>query len=313
MSPNFNKMTNFSVEMFKNIEREINQFITYNSIETDLNVKHSLLNVVDKIRNSPKFLMDIHNEEDLQKKTLIVMKKYILETSAAAKHDRLNAVEEIAKVIILDTKDSLLNGEWNSFSFDQDIETRNLHLECLIIKSKDKLDGPHVHIRCKQMARSTILTEKQIKDYHTSLVLTRILALDDIFYYHYQPIKSSTNSNSSIRLVLSNLDLQVLDHKNKPINFKERLENVNWKVDYDNNSVDVYSHVDEIRRGSRFYAIDSTRNRYYFTVDKATEAQNGPEKITLKADMNSSLDGEYVLDNCLYSDVNDSTIYFTYN
>jgi hypothetical protein len=294
--------------MFKNIEREINEFIAYNSIETELNVKHSLLNVVDKIRNSPKFLLDINNDDELEKKTILVMKKYILETTSnRTSNNRLNEVEDIAKVIILDTKDSLFNKEWNSFSFDEDIETKNLNLECLIVKSKEKLDGPHVHIRCKQMARSTILTEKQIKDYHTSLVLTRILNLGDIFYYHYQPIKS-LNPSSSIRLVLSNLDLQVIDHKNKPLKFKEHFDNLSWKVDYNNSTIQVFSKLNEIRNFAQFYAIDAAKNKYYFKIQNQDD-----EKIILKADDNSPLDKENELENCLYSDVNESTMYFTYN
>lgn len=299
-------MTNFSVQMFKNIEREINEFIAYNSIKTELNVKHSLLNVVDKIRNSPKFLLDINNEEELEKKTILVMKKYILETTSdKSSNNRLHDVEEIAKVIILDTKDSLFNKEWNSFTFDEDIETKNLNLECLIVKSKEKLEGPHVHIRCKQMARSTLLTEKHIKDYHTSLVLTRILTLDDIFYYHYQPIKS-INPSSSIRLVLSNLDLQVIDSKNKPLKFKECFDNLSWEVDYNNSTIQVFSKLQEIQNFTQFYAIDTTKNKYYFDIQNQDN-----EKITLKA--RSPLDKESELENCLYSDVNESTIYFTYN
>ena len=299
-------MTNFSVQMFKNIEREINEFITYNSIETELNVKHSLLNVVDKIRNSPKFLLDIHNEEELEKKTILVMKKYILETSDKTSN-RLGNVEEIAKVIILDTKDSLLNNEWNSFTFDQEIETKNLNLECLIVKSKEKLEGPHVHVRCKQMARSTLLTEKDIKDYHTSLVLTRILTLGDMYYYHYQPIKSM-HSNSSIRLVLSNLDLQVIDSKNKPLKFKERFDNLKWNVDYNTGTIQILSNLDEITKFTQFYAIDSNKNKYYFKI-----LNHDDEKIILKAEDSTTLDEENMLENCLYSDVNDSTIYFTYD
>ena len=299
-------MTNLSEKKKKNIEREINEFIAYNSIETELNVKHSLLNVVDKIRNSPKFLLDINNEEELEKKTILVMKKYILETTSdKTSNNRLNQVEEIAKVIILDTKDSLFNKEWNSFTFDEDIETKNLNLECLIVKSKEKLEGPHVHIRCKQMARSTLLTEKHIKDYHTSLVLTRILTVDDIFYYHYQPIKS-INPSSSIRLVLSNLDLQVIDSKYQPLKFKDCFDNLNWEVDYDNSTIQVFSKLYEIQNFTQYYAIDATKNKYYFDIQNQDN-----EKITLKA--RSPLDKESELENCLYSDVNESTIYFTYN
>jgi hypothetical protein len=157
------------------------------------------------------------------------------------------------------------------------------------------------------MARSTILTEKQIKDYHTSLVLTRILNLGDIFYYHYQPIKS-LNPSSSIRLVLSNLDLQVIDHKNKPLKFKEHFDNLSWKVDYNNSTIQVFSKLNEIRNFAQFYAIDAAKNKYYFKIQNQDD-----EKIILKADDNSPLDKENELENCLYSDVNESTMYFTYN
>lgn len=297
-------MTNFSVEMFKNIEREINEFITYNTIQPRLNVKHSLLNVVDQIRNSPKFLLDIHNEEELHKKTVLLMKKYILETSSDTSHSI--PVEEIAKVIILDSKNAHLNNEWNSFVFDDELHTKNLNLECLIVKSKDKLDGPHVHIRCKQMARSTILTEKNIKDYHTSLVLTRILTLEDIYYYHYQPIKNN-NHSSDIPLVLTNLDLQVVDSHNKTLKFKERVDNLIWDIDYDANVIEVHSHLDEIRKLTSIYAVDtSSKAKYYLSIKND---QN--ETITLKAD--DTLDKERQLENSLFSDVNSSTLYFTYN
>lgn len=300
-------MTNFSVEMFKNIEREINEFITYNTIQPRLNVKHALLNVVDKIRNSPKFLIDIHNEEELHKKTVLFMKKYILDTSSSDTTHNI-PVEEIAKVIILDSKNAHLNNEWNNFVFDEELHTKNLNLECLIVKSKDKLDGPHVHIRCKQMARSTILTEKNIKDYHTSLVLTRILTLGDIFYYHYQPIKSNSHS-SDIPLVLTNLDLQVIDSNNKTLKFKDRIDNLRWNVDYDANVIEVHSHLEEIRKLSSIYAVDtSSKSKYYLTIKSD---QN--DTITLKADDTNPLDKESLLENNLFSDVNSSTLYFTYN
>ena len=126
-----------------------------------------------------------------------------------------------------------------------------------------------------------------------------------IFYYHYQPIKS-INPSSSIRLVLSNLDLQVIDSKNKPLKFKECFDNLSWEVDYNNSTIQVFSKLHEIQNFTQYYAIDATKNKYYFDIQNQDN-----EKITLKA--RSPLDKESELENCLYSDVNESTIYFTYN
>jgi len=295
-------MTKFSVQMFKDIERDINEFVTDNSIETTLNVKHSLLNVIDRIHNTPKFLDDVRNDSDLQTKTTLVAKKYISEI-ANTNLDVSHNSQEIPKVIILDSKKTTQNNDWYTFSFDEDLETKNLNLECIIIKSKNIIDANHVHIRCKQMPRSTIFNDKHISDYHTSLILTRVVSLDNTYYYHYKPITNKGHT-SNIRLVFSKLDIDILDHKHQSITFKERIPDLKWNVIHDKNQIEIVSDTQKIRQYKHFHTIDSNQNVY----DLSLMSHDDDDRVTLQSDHSFP-----EILNELHMETNEFTLFFTYN
>lgn len=303
-------MVKFSVQMFKEIEQQVTDFITFNTIDTNINVKHTILSVIDRIHNTPKFFEDIKTEQDLLTKTLIVAKRYI--TAISDTDQTKQTPDECSKVIILNSSDgTCVNKSWNRFGFDG-VHTKNLNIECLIIKSKEKIKSTHVHVLCKQLPRSTILNGSGIEDYHTSLLLTRILTLEDCHYHHFKPINDKF-SKSDIRTTLTNLDFKVVNASNNVIEFKKALNNVDWKVS-DQNTIEIssesYSAICENECENNIYVLDSIGNRFNLKLLRGDSESKDDAKLLLKSDTDFD---DHELINTLYTDADEKfTMYLTY-
>lgn len=277
-------MVRFTVDMFRNIEMDIHRFLINENLSKDFNVKQMLFEVVSKFTTDPKLMVGIKSDEELQLKVHAMMKRAVLSTLNVTIRDKFPPSQETCKVFILDSMNAAVNQNWNTtFALEEDVETSNMNLECIIIKSKTTTPGPHIHLQSKQMSRPNDIG---IDNYHDTLLLTRMIKCEDALYCHYQPIKKC-NVDSNIKQVFSKLDFNVLDHNLRLIPFKTRLTNVGLRVD--NNTVwvtvqppdlETFKHLPFGIDGSKITLYDE-HDKAHFARVKSVDAESAGVELTL--------------------------------
>lgn len=303
-------MVKFTVDMFRKIEMDVNEFIVQNNIARDINVKQSLLEIVTRFHNDPKLMIGVNSEHDLELKTFMMMKKHVI--SKLGDHDlnKFKSDVDLCKVFILDSVNATANSDWNTtFTFDEEMRTKSMNLECVVIKSKNMISGPHIHLQSKQMSKPNIMN---IDNYNTTLVLTRMIKCEDDIYCHYQPIKKPLLDNN-LEQVFSKLDFNILDNNMRKIQFKKYLKDVELEIDESNsNIIRILSHFEElkeIRIGSSMTLYDAEQVQQTAIV-KSVDSQRKIVEVIFNCDR--SIDKLKNMNNIIF-DNHSFHMYFTYN